>query len=153
MLNESVLLEQDKVKKLQAFLLERKWKLLEMEKRATRSAKAAILGQIQAFESILIFLTTLQEASDMDALKLSLDKQAKPLADLAPRQHSSELTQALLDLADTLKPGTYKQINTQEVKPKSIVSKVYALRKTGRLPEAVVPVTRGKDVFIARRKN
>ncbi len=141
--------------KLREFLTTRKFALLQNDRVAKGAAKQAIIGQLQAIDSMLIFLTTSQEAHDMDALKLSLDKQAKPLEDLAPRTRSSGLTEALTELVSSLKPGTYRQIDTREVKPKSIVAKVYALKKTGVLPKDVYPVTRkgGAEVYIAKAKN
>lgn len=62
------------------------------------------------------------------------------------------MTEAILKIAESLPAGTYKQINTKEVSGKSVIAKIYFLKKQGKLPDEIAPLTRGKDVFIARKK-
>jgi len=88
----------------------------------------------------------------MASLQLSLEKQARPIDELPTRMHSSEVADALIELAEKLKPGMYVPLNAPNVKPRSVVAKLYALKKKGRLPDNIVPITRGKEVFIARKK-
>lgn len=89
----------------------------------------------------------------MAKLVLTLDKQAKPLEELHPRQENAELTAAIIELADSLKPNSYKALNNlpEDVKMKSVTAKIYALRKAGKLPASIKPLTRGNEVYLARK--
>lgn len=88
----------------------------------------------------------------MAKLQLSLDKQAKPLSELKPRQENEELTDALIELAASLDPDSYKPINNipDGVKHRSVSAKVYSLREAGKLKPNIKPITRGKELFLAR---
>lgn len=137
---------------LKEFLIERKFKMLEYERRATKSAKLSINAQLQVFDVILAFLSSNQTEEDMAKLQLTLDKQARPLEELKPRQENADLTEALLELAETLKPNSYKQLNLPaDMKMRSVTAKIYALRKAGKLPDNIKPLTRGKEVYLARK--
>lgn len=80
----------------------------------------------------------------MAKLQLTLDKQATSLDDIKPRQDNEELTEALIELAEKLKPGTKFPLNNlpDDMKPKSVSSKIYGLRKLGKLDKSIRPVTR-----------
>jgi hypothetical protein len=142
----------DDTKQLRAFLIEQKGRLLEAEKRAKGTAKAAIVGQIQAFETLLFYFSKKQEERDMEELKLSLEEQAKPLSELKGPQEDNGLTKAIVELAQKLKPGTYLPLNGPAVKGRSVQSKIWALRKKGVLPQEVVPMQRGKEIYLAKKK-
>jgi hypothetical protein len=129
---------------LQTFLIDRKKWLLDLERRAPRGAQGAILGQLQMSDAILQFLSTQQTEDDMAKLKLTLDKQATPIDDIKPRNENEELTEALIELADQLKPGTKFPLNNipPEMKIKSISTKIYQLRKMKKIPFSILPKTR-----------
>lgn len=144
------------IEQLIKFLIDRKVLMLQHERVAKGRAKIAITSQIQVIESVLTFLSQNKnqegENINMDTLKLTLDREAKSLDELKPRKGQGEMTEAILKIAEGLPPGTYKQINTKEVSGKSVIAKIYFLKKQGKLPESIAPLTRGKDVFIARKK-
>lgn len=89
----------------------------------------------------------------MTKLRLTLDKQATPIDDIKPRQENAELTEALIDLATELDDQFRSQkekkmikypLNNlpEDIKPKSVSSKIYGLRVVGKLPLAILPKTR-----------
>lgn len=146
---------------LQQYLYGRKLELLEKEKRATGTAQLAMTMQLQVIEGILNFLASKQTEEDMAKLKLTLEKQATPLNDIKPRQENQELTDALIDLSTELKRAWELEVKAAEkekrqpeelkfplnalpedIKPKSVSSKIYGLRKIRKLPEFIVPKTR-----------
>ena len=137
---------------LKHFLIETKFKLLDMERRATSWAKDAITSNIQLVDSILIFLSTKQAEEDMAKLVLTTEKQLRSLEDLKPRQENAELTEAILEVAEKLKPGTYLPLNNlpAEIKLKSVSSKIYGLRDAGKLPISIKPIQRGRELYLAK---
>ncbi len=141
-------------KDLIKFLINRKMTLLDSERRANGRAKISLTSQIQVIETILIELNqqNKSEGIDMEKINLALDKQARSLEDLKPRSRNSGLTDAIIELAESLNPGTYRQISTEKVKGKSIIAKIYTLKKTGKLPMNIIPITRGAEIFIANKK-
>ncbi len=136
------------------YLIERKDRLVQQERMAIGKAKLSINAQIQVFESILIFVVrnkTNREAT-MEELELSLDKEARSLDELKPRRSNNEVTKAIIRLVDSLKPGTFKKVTNEKVKPRSIAAKVYVMKKKGILREDISVVTRGSELYISRKK-
>ncbi len=88
----------------------------------------------------------------MAPLQLSLDKEARPIEEIQARKGSGELATALKDLAESLKPNTFKQINTENVKARSIAAKIYFMKKHNQLPESIRVAQRGKNIFLVREK-
>ncbi len=136
---------------LQNFLIERKLKLLDMEKRATGSAASAVLAQIQMADAVLMFLATQQTEEDMTKLRLTLDRQATPVDDIKPRQDTEELAESLIELATELEKEVIRKKETLKyplnnlpanTKLKSVTSKIYGLKKAGKLPASIFPTTR-----------
>lgn len=142
---------------LQQFLIARKLELLAKEKRAMGAAQLAMAAQIQMTDAILIFLASQQTEEDMTKLRLTLDKQATPVDDIKPRQETEELAEALIELSFELEqqvkekkflPHEKKELKyplnnlPPGTKPKSVTSKIYGLKKAGRLPANIFPTTR-----------
>lgn len=146
---------------LQEFLIARKLELLNKEKRATGIAQTAMLAQIQMTEAILGFLATQQTEEDMAKLQLTLDTQATPVDDIKPRQDNQELTEGLIELAEKLEKDWELEVKRakkageqpkdikyplnnlpDDIKPKSVSTKIYALRSQKKLPENILPAMR-----------
>ena len=145
------------VKEVKEFLIEQKMKLLEYEKHSRGTAKLSMTGQIQVLDTFLVWLNTYihqrEGELNMEKLKLSLDTQAKSLDALQPRQRTSALTDAVLELAESLAPNTYKPINNPNIKSmRAVASKIWALRAKGKLPKDIRAIVRGKDLYLARIK-
>lgn len=138
-------------KDLVQFLAQRKFKLLESERQAKGKAKYVFFAQIQVIDLILTFLSQ-KETTDMESLKLALDKQAIPLSEIKRKVRTGGVTDALIKIAEELQPGTGKSLDTSKIKPKSLVAKVYQLKKKGRLPANIRPITvdGGKEVYLAK---
>jgi hypothetical protein len=142
---------EDWVKLLQTAMIDRKTDLLHRERLANGRAKDAITGQLQALDALLIFIASKHTEEDMTKLKLTLEKQAIPVAEIQPRQENKELTEALIDLAKTLQEEAQKKkedimypLNAlpPDIKPKSVTAKIWALRSASRVPENVLPSMR-----------
>lgn len=142
---------------LQQFLIDRKLELLDKEKRATGDAKLVMFAQIQMTDVILMYLTSQQTEEDMAKLRLTLETQATPVDDIKPRQDNQELTEGLIELADELQKQFKEKLKKDpkitalkfplnnlpdDIKPKSVSTKIYALKKQGKLPENIFPTTR-----------
>ena len=146
---------------LQEFLIARKLELLDKEKRATGIAQVAMLAQIQMAEAVLGFLASQQTEEDMAKLQLTLAKQATPVDDIKPRQDNQELTESLIELAERLEEDWQNEVKRakrageqpkdikypldnlpEDIKPKSVSTKIYALRTDKKLPENILPAMR-----------
>lgn len=146
---------------LQQFLYARKIDLLEKEKRATGTAQLAMTMQLQVIDAMFQFLATQQTEDDMGKLQLTLDKQATPVDDIKPRQDNQELTEGLIELAERLQQEWQNELKRakkageqpkdikyplnnlpDEIKPKSVTTKIYALRTQKKLPENILPAMR-----------
>jgi len=149
---------------LQQFLIARKMDLLTREKQAIGNAVEAIRMQIAIFDTILMYLASQQTEADMGKLELTLNSQIISVSDLKPRQDNAELTEALISVADRLKkvweekakdalkkkqsPEDIAQVLDNlppEVKPHSVATKIYDLRKKLKVPANIVPATRTID--------
>ncbi len=139
---------------LKDFLIERKGKLLVSEAIAKGKAKTALTSQLQVIDSILIFLSTKQTEDDMAKLKLSMDSAAISLDDLKPRARESKVIEAILEFVENLQPGQAKPIDAPGISKRTVLSTVYALKKQGRLPENIIPISRnnGKEAYIGKAK-
>lgn len=148
----------------QQFLIDRKIELLDREKRATGIAKDAMTMQIQVFDVILQYLASQQTEADMGKLQLTLETQAMPVDQMKPRQENAELTEALIELSEKLKKAWDKEVQTArekkrnpqdvqfplnslpaEIKPHSVATKIYDLRKKLKVPANMLPATRTFD--------
>ena len=97
----------------------------------------------------------------MAKLQLTLDKQATPVDDIKPRQDNQELTEGLIELAEKLQEEWQQELKRakkageqpkdikyplnnlpEEIKPKSVSTKIYALRTDKKLPENILPAMR-----------
>lgn len=146
---------------LQEFLWNRKADLLVKEKMAIGVAQYAISAQIQVIDAMFQFLATDQTEDDMAKLQLTLDKQATPVDDIKPRQDNQELTEGLIELAERLEKEWEDEVKRakkegrqptdikyplnnlpDDIKPKSVSTKIYALRTDKKLPENILPAMR-----------
>jgi predicted HTH transcriptional regulator len=139
---------------LKELLIEQKQQALEREARSTGRVKDIMTAQIQVFDIVLMFLHTKQTEEDMTKLKLTLDAQATPIEELAPRRpNDHRLTDAIFDLVKKLKPGTKFPLNNLgDIKAKTISSKIYSLRKKGHLPDNIGPIKRKNEMYLAMFK-
>lgn len=135
------------------FLIERKQKLVLQERVAMGLAKHSINSQIQVIESILIFVSRnkSKEVVNMEELELSLEE-ARSIDELTPRRSNNQVTKAIIKLVNGLKPGTFRPVDTKKFKGRSIAAKVYVMKKKNMLPEDISVITRGTELFIARKK-
>lgn len=142
---------------LQLFLVERKTKLLGMEKRAPKGTQQAILGQLQSFDAILAYLASKQTEDDMTKLQLSLDNQIVLGSEIKPRHRLQDVTDALIAKAEWLDAKLKEVVKTHPkedmigvplndlplgMKNKNISTKIYTLLEEGTLPPEILPSTR-----------
>ncbi len=146
---------------LQEFLWKRKTELLDKEKRAIGIAQLAVTMQLQVIDAMFQFLASQQTEDDMAKLQLTLEKQATPVDDIKPRQDNQELTEGLIELADRLEKEWENEVKRakragetpkdikyplnnlpDEIKPRSVSTKIYALRSQKKLPENILPAMR-----------
>lgn len=146
---------------LQEFLWNRKTELLEKERRATGIAQLAVTMQLQVIDAMFQFLASQQTEDDMTKLQLTLAKQATPVDDIKPRQDNQELTEGLIELAERLEQEWQSEVKRAKkagelpkdikypldnlpgnIKPKSVSTKIYALRTQKKLPENILPAMR-----------
>lgn len=97
----------------------------------------------------------------MAKLQLTLEKQATPVDDIKPRQDNQELTEGLIELAERLEKDWQDEVKRakkegrqpkdikyplnnlpDDIKPKSVSTKIYALRTDKKLPENILPAMR-----------
>lgn len=146
---------------LQQFLWTRKKDLLDKERRAIGTAQLAMTMQIQVIDAMFHFLASQQTEDDMAKLQLTLDRQATPVDDIKPRQDNSELTEGLIELAERLEQEWQDEVKRAkkegrapkdikyplnnlpaDIKPKSVSTKIYALRVDKKVPENILPAMR-----------
>lgn len=129
---------------LQEFIINRKQELLQKERVGTGKVKDVILGQIQALESILIFLSSKQTEEDMAKLEIMLEDQTMVIEDIQAlrRRGTGELTELLKAFSKKIESGTGKPLKLPPtIKPTVVVAKIHYLRKQGILPENIFPST------------
>jgi hypothetical protein len=147
------------IDQLTKFLAEQKQSLLSKEIGVTKTRiKDAIEAQIRVIETILIFVaqhkTKPSEDRDMEALKLSLDTQAKPLSEVRSKRgrkgSGQELVKALLEFVEDMPKGFAKELNGGTLKPKTIAAKVRVLQKSGVLPKNVIITRSAGKIFLGK---
>jgi hypothetical protein len=146
---------------LKEFLIQRKLELLEREKWASGVAQDGVTFQIQVFDIILMFMASKQAEEDMEKLKQRLDDQIIKLRDIQPRQENQELTEELIRVANTLQKAWNEEVRAAQREkrapedlakpmedlpkdpvPKSVSTKIYALRQEKKLPPNCIPKIR-----------
>lgn len=146
---------------LQQFIFKLKMETLDKEKRATGYARDIMTMQVGVCDAFLRFLASQQTEDDMGKLQLTLESQAMPVDQIKPRQENAELTEALIELSGKLKEAWEKEAEKArkekrhpedvqfplnnlpaEIKPHSVATKIYDLRKKIKVPANMLPATR-----------
>lgn len=138
--------------KLKKFLWERKMSLLNSERLAKGKAKDAIGNQLQVVDLIFQYLSSKQQETDMENLKLSLDDQLISLDDLKPRQRENKVAKAVIEYVKTIPEGKARPINAPGISVRTVLTQVYALKEKGLIPEEIMAISRngGKEGYIGR---
>lgn len=127
----------------------------QIYRRAThKTVKLVLDSEIRLLDTVLIFLGKLEKQGDttMADLKLALSENKILLEDIQHRRSSSELETEIKQLADNLKPGQAMSINPERIKYGHFATKIYQMKKAGKLGEEFAPMKRGPQIFLARVK-
>lgn len=137
---------------LRDFFVNRKFELLQAERLTKGRTRDIIQAQLRFVESTLIYLN--RGVNDMGALKLALDAQALSLDEIIKKKQRSPsgLTQEIIELAEKLKPGSGRPLDTTQFKGNSISTKVSILRKKGVLPKNVKVMWADKQLYLVKEK-
>jgi hypothetical protein len=150
-----------KYQTLTDFLIKRKIELRHLEGIAVGEAAVAMFWQLNTIDTILIYLGRVKNNVDekeiisaMETLQVSLEKQPIPISEIDSKMETSPFSLGIIALAGKLKPDTAMPIDNNippDTTNKQIASKVYILRKTGKLSDNIFPMVRKDKVYLAKR--
>lgn len=140
-------------KPLRTFLIDRKMKALDAEKRSNGMLKVSLGAQIQVIDALLIYLASQMEEKDMGELKLRLGNPI-PTTELKKKvREGEELRTFLIEASKKVSEGDARPIDDLgDLKAASLASKMWAMREKGILPAHIVPLLQTETVVDEKTK-
>lgn len=131
------------LEKLRPFLIDLLKEAREYGKKATtNTVRASLDSKAMLLETIIVFITkSIQEGTlDMEKAKSQIKVLDEgTFEEVGRARRESPITSKIIQIAEELKPRSYKELDPSLIEPSHFTTRVYNLRAQGAIPQDVKP--------------